>query len=60
VPPSKSRNSRSLTEGRKEVIGTTTRTLEGVIYPRYPSLRNTAGAQGEKKLKNPNYKGTRN
>jgi hypothetical protein len=49
VPPSKSGNSRPLTEGRKEAIDTTTRTLSGATYPAYSSLRNTAGAPGGKK-----------
>jgi hypothetical protein len=40
-----------LSEERKEVISTTTRTLQGVIYPAYPSLRNTAGAPREKSSK---------
>jgi hypothetical protein len=51
VPPSKSRNSSSLAEWRKATIYTTTRTRKGVTYTAYPSLRNTAGAPGEKKLK---------
>jgi hypothetical protein len=51
VPPSKSRDSSPLAEGRKEVIGTTTRPLQGVTYPAYHSLRNTAGTPGEKNLK---------
>jgi hypothetical protein len=33
-----------LTEERKELICTTTRTLQGVTYPAIPSLRNTSGA----------------
>jgi hypothetical protein len=53
APPSKSGNSSPLTEEKKEVINTTTRTLQGVTYPAYPSLRNTAEAQGEKNLKTP-------
>jgi hypothetical protein len=55
MPPcslSKSRNSCPLTEGRKEAIGTTTRTLQRVTYPEYHSLRNTAGAPGGKKTQN--------
>jgi hypothetical protein len=40
-----------ITEGRKEVIGTTTRTLQNVTYPEYPSLRKTVGALGQKKKK---------
>jgi hypothetical protein len=48
TPPSKSGNNNSLTEGRKEVICTTTRTLQGVTFPAYPFLRKTAGALGEK------------
>jgi hypothetical protein len=61
--PSKSGNSSPLIEGRKEGIGTTTRTLQGVTYPAYPSLRNTAGAPGGRKktpkLQNTNYRGRR-
>jgi hypothetical protein len=53
MPPSKSRNSSPLTGDRKEVISVITRTLQGVTYPAYPSLRNTVGAPGEKKLKTP-------
>jgi hypothetical protein len=34
-------------------MGTTTRNLQGVTYPTYPTLKNTAGAPGEKKLKTP-------
>jgi hypothetical protein len=60
VHPSQSRNSNSLTEEKKEVTGTTTRTLQGVTYPSYPSLRNIAEAPGEKKPQNPNYRDTRN
>jgi hypothetical protein len=56
--PSKYRNSRTLTKGRKEVICTKTRTLEEVTYPAYSSLKNTLRAQGEKS-QNPNYSGTR-
>jgi hypothetical protein len=56
--PSKSRNSSSLTEGRKEVICNTTSIQQGAIYPAYPSLRSTAGAPGEKNS-NPKYRGTR-
>jgi hypothetical protein len=41
-------NSNPLIENRKEVIGTTTRTLKRATYPAYPSLRNPAGAPGEK------------
>jgi hypothetical protein len=48
-----------LTEGRKEAMSTTTRSLQGVTYPAYPSLRNTAGAPGEKKTQNINYKDVR-
>jgi hypothetical protein len=50
-PPSKSRNTSSLIKGRKEVIGTTARTLQKVTYPAYPSLTNTAGAPVEKNSK---------
>jgi hypothetical protein len=39
--------------GKKEVIYTTRRTLQGVTFPAYPSLRKTAGAPGEKTLKIP-------
>jgi hypothetical protein len=53
VPPSKSRNSSPLAEGRKEVISNTTKTLQGVTFSAYPFLRKTAGALGEKKLKTP-------
>jgi hypothetical protein len=35
----------------RKIISTTTRTLQGVKYPAYPSLRNTAEAPGEKILK---------
>jgi hypothetical protein len=52
VLPSKSGNSSSLTEGRKEAIGTTTRPLQGVTYLVHPSLRNIAGAPGRKRTKN--------
>jgi hypothetical protein len=48
MPPSKSRNSSPLTGDRKEVISVITRTLQGVTYPAYPSLRNTAEASEEK------------
>jgi hypothetical protein len=58
VPPSKSENFNPLAEGKKEVICTMTRTLQGVTFPAYPSLRKTAGAPGEKS-QNPNYRGTR-
>jgi hypothetical protein len=51
--PSKTSNSSPFLEGSKEVISTATRTLQGVTYPAYPSLRNTVGAPGEKKLKTP-------
>jgi hypothetical protein len=52
--PSKSQNSSPLTEWRKKkVICITTRTLQGVRFPAYPSLRKTPGAPGEKNLKNP-------
>jgi hypothetical protein len=46
------KNYSPLAEGRKEVISTT-RILQGVIYPTYPFLRNTPGAPGEKNLKTP-------
>jgi hypothetical protein len=51
--PSKSGNSSPLIEGRKEAIGIIMRTLQGVTYPSYSSLRNTAGALGGKNLKTP-------
>jgi hypothetical protein len=54
----KSRNFSSLTDRRKEVICTKTRTLQGVTFPAYPSLRKTAGAPGER-IQNPNYRNTR-
>jgi hypothetical protein len=47
VTPSK--NSSLLTERRKVVIGTKTRSLQRVTYPAHPPLRNTAGAPGGKK-----------
>jgi hypothetical protein len=47
-----------LTEGRREVICNTIRTLQGAVYPAYPSLRNTAGAPGEKTQK-PQSQGNR-
>jgi hypothetical protein len=53
VPPSKSRNFSLLTEGRKEVMGIITRTLQGITYTTYLSQRNTAGIPGEKTLKTP-------
>jgi hypothetical protein len=53
APSSKSGNSSLLTEGRKEVIHNITRILQGTTYPAYPSLRNTARAPGEKKIKTP-------
>jgi hypothetical protein len=31
--------------------------MQGIKYPAYPSLRNTAGAPGEKKPQNTNYRG---
>jgi hypothetical protein len=52
--PSKGRNSSHLTEGRKEIISTTTRTLHGVTYSLYLSLRNIARVTGEK-IQNLNY-----
>jgi hypothetical protein len=45
-----------LTEERKEVICTTTRTLQGVTVLAYLSLRKAAGTPGEK-VQNPNHKG---
>jgi hypothetical protein len=59
VPPPKSRNTSPLAERTKEIISTTTRILQGVIYPTYPSLRNTARAPEEKKTQNTNYRGRR-
>jgi hypothetical protein len=56
--PSKSGNASPLIEGRKEIISTTTRTLQGVTSPANPSLRKTAGAPREK-IQNPNYRCTR-
>jgi hypothetical protein len=53
MPQSKIRNSSPFAEGRKEVIGTKTRTLQGVTCQAHPSLRNTAGAPGRKKFKTP-------
>jgi hypothetical protein len=49
MSPSKSRNCSLLAEERKQVISTKTRTLQGLTYPAYPSLRNTAEVPGEKK-----------
>jgi hypothetical protein len=54
----KSRKSSLLTEGRKEVIYTTTRILQEVTFPACPTLRTNAGAPQEK-TQNPNYRGTR-
>jgi hypothetical protein len=50
VSPPKSGKSSPLSEGRKEVICTTKRTLQGVTLPSYPSLRKTGEAPGEKNL----------
>jgi hypothetical protein len=47
VPPTKSSNSNPLVEGR-EIIGSTTRCLQGATYLIYPSLRKIAGAPEEK------------
>jgi hypothetical protein len=47
-----------LTEGKKEEICNTTRSLQVAIYPAYPSFRNSAGAPGEK-IQNLNYRNTR-
>jgi hypothetical protein len=58
MTPSRTGNSSLLTERRKEVIFNTTRTVQGATYPTYPSLRNTAGAPGEK-TQNVNYRSTR-
>jgi hypothetical protein len=51
VPASSSRirNSRSLTEGRKEVICTTTRSLQGVMFLSF--LRKISGTPKEKNQK---------
>jgi hypothetical protein len=57
-PTSKSGNFSPLTEGRKEVICNTTRTLQRETYTAYPSLRNTARDPGEK-TQNPKYRGKR-
>jgi hypothetical protein len=54
MSPSKSGDSSPFIEVRKEVICTTT-TQQGVTFPAFPSLRNTAEAPGEK----PNYRGQR-
>jgi hypothetical protein len=51
VPQSKSRNSTLLAEGRKEVICNTTRTLQGVTFPAYLSLRKMVGVAGKKTSK---------
>jgi hypothetical protein len=37
---------------KRQSIGTTARTLQGVTFPAYPSLRNTAGAPEGKEYKN--------
>jgi hypothetical protein len=58
VPPSKSRNSSPLTKGRKEVICTTTRILQGITFSSIPSIKKIAGAPGEK-TQNLNYRDTR-
>jgi hypothetical protein len=58
VPSSKSRNPRPLTEGRKEAISPTAKTLQGVTYPAYPSLRNTAGDPRGKKNPQSTYYGS--
>jgi hypothetical protein len=58
VPPSESKNSSPLAEGRKEMICTITRTLQGVTIPAHPFLRKIAGAPGEKNS-NTNFRGTR-
>jgi hypothetical protein len=59
TPLSKSRKHNSLTEGRKAVIYTTTRTLSqcllGVRFLACLSLRKTAGTLGEK-VQNPNHR----
>jgi hypothetical protein len=57
--PSKSGNSSPLTEGRKEVLGTTTRTLKRVTYPVYPLPEEHCWGSSRKKIQNTNYRGTR-
>jgi hypothetical protein len=44
--PTKEQELHPFMEERKEVINTTTRTLQEVTYLAYSSLRNTAGAPG--------------
>jgi hypothetical protein len=58
-PPSNSGNSSPFTEGRKKVVSITGRSLQGVTYPAYPSLRNTTVATGKKKPQNPSYRDIR-
>jgi hypothetical protein len=55
--PIKAQELQPIAEGRKEVI-CTTRILQGISFPAYPSLRNTAGTPKEK-TQNPNYKDTK-
>jgi hypothetical protein len=57
APPSKSGNLSLLTEGRKDLICTTTRTLEGATFPAYQSLRKLLEFQ-EKKTQNPKHRDT--
>jgi hypothetical protein len=56
MPPSKSRNSSLLTEERKEVMSTTTRTMQGVTSPAYPSLKMLLEHQ-ERKNRKPQLQG---
>jgi hypothetical protein len=56
-PHQRARNPALFSEGRKEVIYPTKRTLQGVTFPAYSSLRKTAGPPQEKN-QNPNYRGT--
>jgi hypothetical protein len=57
VSPSKNRNSSSFTEDRRGNHHHN-KNLQGVTYPVFPSLRNIAGAPGEKNS-NPKYRGIR-
>jgi hypothetical protein len=51
MPPSKTGNSSPFTEGKEEVICITTRTLQGVTFPAYLSLRKMVGVAGKKTSK---------
>jgi hypothetical protein len=53
LPPFKSGNTSPLTEGRKDVVGTTTRTLQRVTYSAYPSSGTLLELQEETNLKTP-------